>query len=64
MENAEVPPNIWARIIGHEPGFTFGTYNPSGLSLLKTQEIINRLRYPGLDLPQPAQLYGTAQKLS
>lgn len=57
MEHLEIAPNIWARIIGHEPGFTYGTYNPTGLTLAKKQEIIERLNYAGLDLPAPGDLY-------
>lgn len=45
MEMAEIPPNIWARIIGHEPGFTYGKYNPDGLTLAKAKEIIERISY-------------------
>lgn len=58
MEHLEIAPNIWARIIGHEPGFTFGTYNPIGLTLAKKAEVIGRLSYAGLNLPPPAELYG------
>lgn len=58
MEHLEIAPNIWARIIGHEPGFTFGTYNPIGLTLAKKAEVIGRLSYAGLNLPPPGEVYG------
>lgn len=63
MEQLGVAPNEWARIIGHEPGFTYGVYSPHGLTLQKKHEIINRLAYRGLALPTPAELYGSADRL-
>ncbi len=53
MENAGLPPNQWARIIGHEPGFTYGTYNPHGLTLARMKEIIEVIRYDGLTYQEP-----------
>ena len=53
MENAGLPPNQWARIIGHEPGFTYGTYNPHGLTLARMKEIIEVIRYDGLTYEEP-----------
>jgi len=63
MEEKAVPSNQWARIIGHEPGFTYGVYNPHGLSLAKAQEIIGLIEYPHVDLKQPAEIYGTSPRL-
>ena len=53
MEDHSIPPNQWARIIGHEPGFTYGTYNPAGLSLARMKKIIELIEYPGLTLEPP-----------
>ena len=53
MENHSIPPNQWARIIGHEPGFTYGTYNPAGLSLERMKEIVELIEYPGLSFEVP-----------
>lgn len=63
MEEKAVPSNQWARIIGHEPGFTYGVYNPHGLSLAKAQEIIGLIEYPHVALKQPNAIYGTAGRL-
>ncbi len=49
-EELELPANVWSRIIGHEPGFTYGVYNPTGLTPAKSKKIINRIRYG--DLPK------------
>ncbi len=54
MEDHGIPPNQWARIIGHEPGFTYGTYNPAGLSLARMRDIIELIEYPGLHFAVPA----------
>ena len=64
MEEHGIPSNQWARIIGHEPGFTFGTYNPHGLTLAKKHEIIELIRYPDVPMRPPAEIYGDQQKLS
>jgi integrase len=56
-ENLGIPSNQWARVIGHEPGFTYGTYNPAGLTPANTAAIINRIRYDGLELPDPSEVY-------
>jgi len=53
MEDHSIPANQWARIIGHEPGFTYGVYNPAGLSMKRMREIVELIDYPGLDLPEP-----------
>lgn len=60
MENHSIPTNQWARIIGHEPGFTYGTYNPAGLTLDRMKEIIELIDYPGLlfEVPEGAPKTG------
>jgi integrase len=54
MERAGVPENEWAQVLGHERGFTFGRYNPDGITLARKAEIIGLIDYPGLKLPPPA----------
>lgn len=54
MERARVPENEWAQVLGHEKGFTYGRYNPDGITLAQKAEIIARIAYPGLDLPRPS----------
>jgi hypothetical protein len=39
-----------ALIIGHERGFTFGTYNPMGLDLTALRGIVEKIRYQGVSL--------------
>lgn len=63
MEENAIPANIWARIIGHEPGFTYATYNPTGLTLRRALEVIELIDYPHVDMPEPASIYGDAAKL-
>lgn len=48
MEHAAVPENAWAQVVGHEAGFTYGTYNPDGLTLAKRAEIIEKINYENL----------------
>ena len=45
MERAGVGENAWAQVIGHERGFTYGTYNPDGLMLSQKAEIIEMVSY-------------------
>ncbi|WP_310593361.1 DUF6538 domain-containing protein [Pedomonas mirosovicensis] len=59
MEHEQVPADTWARIIGHEPGFTYGVYSPHGLTARKKLQIINKVKYPGLGLPDPDELYSS-----
>jgi integrase len=59
-EELELSQNVWARLVGHDPGMTYGVYNPTGLSPAKSQEIINRIRYADLDFPDPEEAYGLA----
>lgn len=53
MERAGVPENEWAQVFGHERGFTFGVYNPDGITLQRKAKIIGLIDYPGLTLPRP-----------
>lgn len=55
MERAGVAENEWAQVFGHERGFTFRVYNPDGITIEQKAGIIERIAYPGLDLPVPAQ---------
>lgn len=54
MEHAAVPENAWAQVVGHEAGFTYGTYNPGGLTLGKKAEIIEKITYGNLPDWMPA----------
>lgn len=53
MERDRVPENEWAQVFGHEKGFTYGRYNPDGITLPQKAAIIARISYPGLTLPVP-----------
>ena len=37
-----------AALVGHEPGFTFSTYAPTGLSLKAKRDLVERVQYPDL----------------
>lgn len=50
MERAAVPENEWAQVLGHEKGFTYGRYNPDGITLQRKAELIGLIKYPGLEL--------------
>jgi integrase len=63
MEENGVAATAWARVIGHEPGFTYGTYNPDALSLRKCAEIIELIDYPEVNMRDPAEVYADAAKL-
>lgn len=63
MEENMIPANVWARIIGHEPGFTYETYNPTGLTLARAREVIELIDYPGVPMPEPSAVYGKGDKL-
>ena len=62
MERAGVPQNEWAQIFGHERGFTFGVYNPDGITLRRKAEIIGLIDYPGLTLPSRSLAPVVSQK--
>lgn len=51
MERAGVPENEWAQVFGHERGFTYGRYNPHGITLDRKAAIIRLIDYPGIALP-------------
>lgn len=53
MERDRVPENEWAQVFGHEKGFTYGRYNPDGITLEQKASIIARISYPGVTLPAP-----------
>lgn len=48
IERAGVPENQWAQVLGHERGFTYGVYNPDGLSIANKADVIALLDYPEL----------------
>lgn len=52
LEIARVDHDRAALVIGHERGFTFGTYNPAGLPLWDLRAVVELVRYEGLSLPQ------------
>lgn len=56
-EQLGISMNIWGRLLGHEPGFTYGVYNPHGLTPAAAKEWIDRISYGDLRLPQPAEVY-------
>lgn len=64
MEENGVQANVWARVIGHEPGFTYKTYNPTGLTLAKSLQTIELIAYPEVPMRPPAALYGNGQRLT
>ncbi|OYQ25111.1 hypothetical protein CHU93_14900 [Sandarakinorhabdus cyanobacteriorum] len=55
IENAGVPENEWALVLGHERGFTYSTYNPGGTNIANRARLIALLEYPELpeELLQP-----------
>jgi integrase len=53
LDNAGVVHGDIAAVLGHERGFTLSTYS-KGLELRRLQEIVEKIRYPGLRL---AHLY-------
>lgn len=53
LEAKGVPQNEAALIVGHERGFTFGTYG-QGVSLQRMAEVVALVDYPGVSLPAVA----------
>jgi integrase len=53
MERKGVPENEWAQVLGHERGFTYGRYNPEGITLARKAELIGLIEYPGVTFPGP-----------
>ena len=50
IERARVPQTEWAEIVGHEKaGITYRVYNPDGLTMAQRSEIVELIRYPGLE---------------
>ena len=52
LEEAGVPQNETAQLVGHEKGFTYGKYG-AGVSLKRLAEIIAVVDYPDVDWPAP-----------
>ena len=52
LREAEVSQADAAAVIGHEVGFTWEVYAPTGLTLKRKSEIVNAIDYPGLKLPE------------
>jgi integrase len=50
LKDARATPAEIAELIGHERGFTVETYAPLGLPLPALQELVERIKYPGLRL--------------
>jgi integrase len=50
LERARLPQTEVAQVVGHDrEGITFGRYNPEGLELAALQEVVEAIRYPGID---------------
>lgn len=53
FERARIPENEAAEIVGHKKaGITYRVYNPEGMTMLQRQEIVENIKYPGLDLTE------------
>ncbi|MBB4286754.1 site-specific integrase [Roseospira goensis] len=53
LERARVPQNEAAEIVGHEKeGITYRVYNPDGLTMAQRREVVRKIAYPGLVLPE------------
>jgi hypothetical protein len=50
LELAGVDRDRAALVVGHERGFTFRVYNPEGLDLAQLCEVVEAVRYDGLEL--------------
>jgi integrase len=49
LELARVPQTEAAQVVGHDrEGITFGIYNPEGLGVRALQDVVEKIRYPGL----------------
>ena len=53
LELAGVDRDRAALVVGHERGFTYREYNPEGLDVAMLREVVELVRYPGLDLLRP-----------
>lgn len=53
LERARVPRNEAAEIVGHEKeGITYRVYNPDGLTMAQRLEVVRKIAYPVLVLPE------------
>jgi integrase len=50
LELAGVNRDRAALVVGHERGFTFRVYNPLGVDVAKLRNVVELVRYPGLEL--------------
>ncbi len=51
LEAAKVDRDRAALVVGHERGFTFRVYNPEGIDVAGLREVVEAVRYKGLNLP-------------
>ena len=50
LEWARIPQTEVAQVVGHEKnGITFDTYNPDGIGVKMLRDVVEAIRYPGLD---------------
>ena len=54
LELAKVDRDRAALVVGHERGFTFRVYNPEGLDMPMLQDIMETVKYAGVELPKDA----------
>lgn len=50
LELAGVDRDRAALVVGHERGFTFQQYNPEGIDVAMLAEVVERVKYPGLNV--------------
>jgi len=55
LELAGVDRDRAALVVGHERGFTFRVYNPEGVDVAALREVVEAVRYPGLELDSAAR---------
>ena len=52
LERARLPQTEVAQVVGHDrEGITFAIYNPEGLQIHALREVVEAIRYPGIDSP-------------
>ena len=61
LKNARTTPNEIAELIGHERGFTIETYAPLGLPVSVLADLVERIKYPNLDLAHLHQDCGATE---
>ncbi|MBB3133879.1 integrase [Rhizobium pisi] len=50
LERARLPQTEAAQVVGHDrEGITFGTYNPEGLDIQALQQVVEAIRYQGIE---------------